>query len=72
MLYGMIWFDHFFVAVLDAWAKPESGIMDGNEAWLGRYHECVNIKQNSFTGQYCALNIGIVDPKTVSFYKFTY
>ena len=51
---------------MDSWAKPEAGIMDGNQVWLGRYRECVNIKHEKFQGEYCGLNVGLVDSKTVS------
>ncbi len=51
------------VAVLDATAKPESGILDGNFQWLGSFDECksarhvTDVEDESFSGQYCLQDI---------------
>ena len=44
--------------VLDSWAKPESGILDGNLVWEGRYYECLTATDgNNLTGKYCGILI---------------
>lgn len=43
--------------VVDAWAKPESGIFTGNIQWLGSYSECIDSKDEGmdFKSRYCTL-----------------
>ena len=54
-----------FCAVLDSWGKLESGYLQGNMmAWLGRFDECVKIKEEYFNAQYCSVEL----LKAVRFY----
>ncbi|GBN61572.1 hypothetical protein AVEN_205971-1, partial [Araneus ventricosus] len=54
-----------YTAVLDAYGKPENGILLGNIRWLGEYDECLNVyappKGNTsvgnFHGKYCTLQV---------------
>lgn len=57
-------------AVLDSWAKPERGLLNGNLNWIGAYDECINITNimyleggaddaKEFDAQYCTLDISI-------------
>ncbi|CAG2200088.1 unnamed protein product [Mytilus edulis] len=39
--------------MIDAIAKPPSGILNGGFTWLGDYDECLDIKTDSFHGKYC-------------------
>ena len=49
--------------MLDSWAKPERGILNGNLNWIGAYDECLNVTipassdpTLNFSPQYCTLN----------------
>ena len=45
---------------MDAWGKPESGILDGNINFEGRYFECLSAKfDNNVASQYCAFHLAI-------------
>ncbi|CAK8686761.1 unnamed protein product [Clavelina lepadiformis] len=48
----------YTLQVLDAWGKPESGILNGNLIWPGRYFECSNINYDHFKGKYCSVYVG--------------
>ncbi|XP_076807344.1 nose resistant to fluoxetine protein 6-like [Clavelina lepadiformis] len=50
--------ESYTLQVLDAWGKPESGILNGNVKWLGRYFECSNINYDYFKGKYCSVYVG--------------
>ncbi|XP_063424815.1 nose resistant to fluoxetine protein 6-like [Mytilus trossulus] len=41
------------LSMMDAFAKPPSGILNGGFMWLGDYDECLDIKTDSFHGKYC-------------------
>ncbi|GFU13155.1 nose resistant to fluoxetine protein 6 [Nephila pilipes] len=51
--------------MLDAFGKPESGILKGNLKWLGDYDECIKVyappdeksEAGDFHGKYCLLQI---------------
>ena len=44
--------------VVDSWGKPESGLLEGNFVWEGRYYECINAQDDKeITGQYCNITI---------------
>ena len=45
--------------VLDSWGKPESGILDGNIVFEGRYFECLNARFANSSSQYCDLYVTI-------------
>ncbi|XP_055357686.1 nose resistant to fluoxetine protein 6-like [Paramacrobiotus metropolitanus] len=67
----------WLVKLLDAQAKPPSSILEGNIAWLGGFHECMNLtvyKNESnptpgtllLEGQYCLVTIGLEEDKNQS------
>ncbi|XP_072014771.1 O-acyltransferase like protein-like [Amphiura filiformis] len=47
----------YVLNMLDAAGKLQSGIMDGNFLWTGRYDQCLDVKaslpQRDFNGRYC-------------------
>lgn len=45
--------------MVDASAKLQSGILDGNIKNLGQYDECVEARGLAFTGQYCLANVNV-------------
>ena len=54
--------------MLDAFGKPESGILDGNFKWLGSYDECIHIgaavnRSGAITyawkGEYCTTQFSL-------------
>jgi len=42
----------YAVRMFDAFALPQSGILEGNVRWPGRYYECINSVGPNFTGKY--------------------
>ncbi|GAU88661.1 hypothetical protein RvY_01312 [Ramazzottius varieornatus] len=59
------------IRFLDAQAKPPSSIMEGNIAWFGGFHECMNLTttyqdattyRKDFMGQYCLVTVGVDEP----------
>ncbi|CAL1277759.1 unnamed protein product [Larinioides sclopetarius] len=59
--------DGWSLKMLDAYGKPESGILLGNFKWLGEYDECLsvfappkgNTSVGNFHGKYCTLQVPI-------------
>ena len=52
-------FNHIYL-VLDAFGKPETGLLKGNVQWRGSFKECTEtvIKGNhTFKGQYCTAHL---------------
>ncbi|GFT17788.1 nose resistant to fluoxetine protein 6 [Nephila pilipes] len=53
--------------MLDAYGKPESGILRGNLKWLGDYDECLKVyappdtktEAGNFHGKYCSLHVSV-------------
>lgn len=48
--------------MLDAWGKPESGILQGNLRWEGRYFQCRSVEnvvdsKLKFAGKWCMADI---------------
>ncbi|XP_076807348.1 nose resistant to fluoxetine protein 6-like isoform X2 [Clavelina lepadiformis] len=58
-------FKHYTLEVLDSWAKPAAGILEGNVVWSGRQYECKNVQEVPFKGQFCEIVFDIpptIDP----------
>lgn len=50
--------------MLDAFGKPENGLLEGNLYWPGEFDECRAVTSNgngnlSFTGQYCKVSVPV-------------
>ena len=43
--------------MLDSRGKPESGILEGNLKWTGRYYECINAQATQFKPKYCSVSV---------------
>lgn len=56
-------------SVVDSWAKPERGILNGNLDWIGAYDQCINITssgshnpantESDYRAQYCTLQLSV-------------
>jgi len=61
----------YALSAVDSWGKPESGILQGNMKWYGRYKECLESRDNtnssSFVPQYCVSISGSVKAKQLQF-----
>lgn len=56
--------------MVDAWAKPQTGILTGNSMHLGNFDECISIDFRSndsqnIRGQYCSAFVQPNDPYLV-------
>ncbi|XP_019874197.2 nose resistant to fluoxetine protein 6 [Aethina tumida] len=62
-LYKVINFDmssseRWILEMLDATAKPQSGLLYGNVMHLGNYDECLSISEGEVQGKYCTVFLG--------------
>ena len=46
------------LVVLDAWGRPESGILEGNVRWPGSYYECWQANGPKVSGKWCQAYLG--------------
>ncbi|XP_076801554.1 O-acyltransferase like protein-like [Clavelina lepadiformis] len=44
--------------MLDAWGRPESGILEGNVRWPGSYYECWQANGPKVSGKWCQAYLG--------------
>ena len=49
----------YAVNMLDAWGKPEPGILYGSHDWLGSYDQCLEQSNATFTTEYYRIQVGV-------------
>ena len=42
----------YAINMIDAWAKPEAGILYGSHVWLGSYDQCLEQKNRTISAEY--------------------
>ncbi|CAH0561133.1 unnamed protein product [Brassicogethes aeneus] len=57
-LYTLSRLDDSLLNMIDAWAKPQAGILNGNLYHMGNFDQCLNIT-GKISGKYCTIPIDI-------------